>query len=87
MRKKTKQSVDVASVVDAWQALFDSNKVISREQLSKDGWIDAIYAAKKMGIGRAAATERLKKLGIQQKKFCVMWEDGRNRLMNFFKMK
>jgi len=87
MRKKTKQSVDVASVADAWQALFDSNKVISREQLSKDGWIDAIYAAKKMGIGRAAATERLKKLGIQQKKFCVMWEDGRNRLMNFFKMK
>lgn len=87
MRKKTKQSVDVASVADAWQALFDSNKVSSREQLFKDGWIDAIYAAKKMGISRAAATDRLKTLGIQQKKFCVRWEDGRNRLMNFFKMK
>jgi len=87
MRKKTKQSVDVASVADAWQALFDSNKVSSREQLFKDGWIDAHYAAEKMGIGRSAATERLKRMGAQQKKFSIIWDDGKTRSVNFFKMK
>lgn len=87
MRKKTKQSVDVASVADAWQALFDSNKVSSREHLFKDGWIDAHYAADKMGVGRVAATERLKKMGAQQKKFSIIWLDGKIRSINFFKMK
>ena len=87
MRKKTKQSLDVASVADAWQALFDSKKTNTREQLFKEGWIDAAYAAEKMGVGTQTATFRLKKSGAIQKKFSIIWLDGKTRSINFFKMK
>jgi hypothetical protein len=87
MRKKTKQSVDVASVANAWQALFDSKKNTTREQLFKDGWIDANFAAEKMGVSAQTAADRLKKSNTVQKKFSIIWLDGKTRSVNFFKMK
>ena len=87
MRKKTKQSVDVAAVADAWQALFDSKKTTTREQLFKDGWIDATYAAEKMGVSHQTAADRLKKSNTVQKKFSIIWLDGKMRSVNFYKMK
>lgn len=87
MRKKTKQSVDVASVANAWQALFDSKKNTTREQLFKDGWIDANFAAEKMGVSAQTAADRLKKSNTVQKKFSIIWLDGKTRSVNFFKLK
>jgi hypothetical protein len=87
MRKKTKQSVDVASVANAWQALFDSKKNTTREQLFKDGWIDANFAAEKMGVSAQTAADRLKKSNTVQKKFSIIWLDGKTRSVNFYKMK
>ena len=87
MRKKTKQSVDVASVANAWQALFDSKRNTTREQLFKDGWIDANFAAEKMGVSAQTAADRLKKSNTVQKKFSIIWLDGKTRSVNFFKLK
>lgn len=87
MRKKTKQSVDVAAVNDAWEALFSSSNIADRDQLRKEGWIDSFYAAERMGVNAQTATYRLKRMNVETKKFSVLWDDGRTRAMNFFRLK
>jgi len=64
MRKKTKQSVDVANVKDAWSAFFNSNKIESEESLLKDGWRD-IYDVAKMAGKSVCSISRSKNLDIK----------------------
>lgn len=87
MRKKTKQSVDVASVSNAWEALFSSQKTVEKEQLIKDGWLDAHEIADRLKISRSSVIPRMKKVGAEQKKFQVFWGDGKTRIVNFFRLK
>lgn len=87
MRKKTKQSLDVASVADAWEALFSSQKSLSKSDLRKDGWIDIYELSTRLCCGRIAAISKMKKVGAEHKKFSVLWDDGKVRSVNFFRIK
>ena len=87
MRKKTKQSVDASNVKDAWEALFKSQKTNSLEELNKDGWLDIHELSKKLNISRTGAIHRMKGLGLEEKKFSILWTDGKVRSILFFRIK
>lgn len=71
MRKKTKQSVDVANVAEVWQAFFNENRIEDDESLRKAGWLDVYTVAKK--INRAACTVSAgpERYGLESKIFKV----------------
>jgi hypothetical protein len=87
MRKKTKQPLDAANLINAWDALFKAEQVLSKEQLNKDGWLDVYEIAERLNIGHRSACERMKKLKAEHKKFSILWSDGKTRSVNFFRLK
>ena len=86
MRKKTKQSVDVAAVADAWQAFFDNNRVDEDAELRKAGWLDVATVAKK--INRAAVTVNAgpERFGLESKIFKV-YRGGKVRQVRYCRPK
>lgn len=52
MRTKTKQSVAVAAVNEAWSSFYETTKVESEKDLAKQGWktIRAIAGESKLSI-------------------------------------
>ena len=86
MRKKTKQSVDVASVTDAWKAFFEKKNTHSVEELNKDGWLDIYTVSENMDISPRTIYRSAKKMGLEEKIFRVMWK-GCSREVRFFRVK
>lgn len=86
MRKKTKQSVDVANVESAWQKFFDQHKTYTDEELVKDGWLDIFEIAKRLNLSRNGASHRLKKMNLENEQFSVC-RDGKVRTFSFYRLK
>lgn len=86
MRKKTKQSVDVANVESAWQKFFDQHKTYDEDKLIRDGWLDIFEIARRMNISRNGASSRMKKMNLENKQFSVLRE-GKVRQISFYRLK
>lgn len=70
MRKKTEQSVDVAAVTAAWQAVFEEStpKVIS--DYTSEGWMTVSMVADQMKSSHSAACcylDRMARKGVLEK--------------------
>jgi hypothetical protein len=85
MRKKTGQSVDVASVKEAWNAFFQQEEALTKEDLNKQGWRDTgdILSA---GLSNWALRSAVKEGRLENKKFCIKVGIGK-RDVNFYRPK
>jgi hypothetical protein len=86
MRKKTKQSVDVAAVTGAWQAFFDKQNTHTVEGLNKNGWLDIYTIAENMNVNPRTVSRSASKLGLEERSFRVMWK-GHSRDVKFCRVK
>ncbi len=86
MRKKTKQSVDVASVADAWQAFFDENKIDDDAELRKAGWLDVDTIAKKIKRAVGTVNAGSERFGLETKVFKV-YRSGKVRQVRYCRPK
>jgi hypothetical protein len=86
MRKKTKQSLDVASVAGAWQAFFDGNKIDDDESLRKAGWLDIYTVAEKVNLSSCTLGRNSDKYGLITKLFRV-YRGGKVRQVRYCKPK
>ena len=86
MRKKTKQSVDVAAVADAWQAFFDKQQSFTVEELKKQGWLDIYTIAENLGVCSRTISRMAEKKGMEEKIFRVNWK-GYCRDVKFCRLK
>lgn len=86
MRKKTKQSVDVANVTDAWQAFFDGNRIDDDEQLRNDGWLDIYTIAEKINRAVCTIATKPERFGLDSKIFKV-YRNGRVREVRYCRPK
>lgn len=86
MRKKTKQSLDAASITGAWEEFFASKKVLDVDQLRREGWLDIDEVANSLGISRRTTVRFMKKAGAECKKLRVKWGESA-RDVNFFRLK
>lgn len=86
MRKKTKQSVDVTAIADAWQAFFDKQNTHTVEQLNKQGWLDIYTIAENMNVNPRTVSRSANKLGLEERSFRVMWK-GNSRDVKFCRVK
>ena len=86
MRKKTKQSVDVAAVADAWQAFFDNNRVDEDAELRKAGWLDIYTIAKKINRAPVTINAGPERFGLESKVFKV-YRSGKVRQVTYCRPK
>ena len=86
MRKKTKQSVDVANVGDAWQKLFDEHKNYDEGDLNKQGWLNIYEISERFNLSPSGARDKLRRINAEKKMFSI-YRGGKMRMVSFYRVK
>ena len=86
MRKKTKHTLDVANVKDAWQKFFDENKKLKEDDLKKEGWKDINEISQQLNLSPSGTRDKLRRDNIEKKMFSI-YRGGKMRLVSFYRIK
>ena len=86
MRKKTKHTLDVANVKDAWQKFFDENKKLKEDDLKKEGWKDINEISQQLNLSPSGTRDKLRRDNIEKKMFSI-YRGGKMRLVSFYRVK
>jgi hypothetical protein len=86
MRKKTKHTMDVANVKDAWQKFFDENKKQKEDDLKKEGWKDLNEISQELNLSYSGTRDKLRRANVEKQMFTI-YRGGKMRSVSFYRVK